>query len=179
MPNKEDLKTAFLTLIALLFIWFGLIKSRDMIHLIPTMPVAYVFFAYFLNKAYDKYFSAISKYKSLQFYYFIFPVMFFCLFGLYINIENETFRFSSEKIWEMKYNLNLDKGKHLVVESSKGQNIEQLVQYLNSNTNPDEKIFLFYIDSSIYVFAERMPATFNTIFIPDAFRPRYQKNVRG
>ena len=141
------------------------------------MPIAYLFFGYLLAFAYNAYKAKLGQSPMLKTYYFILPVIFFCLFGLYTNMNNETFRFSSEPLTEMNYSPDVERAKYLIVEKKKGEDIEGLVKYIDSHTRPDEKIFLFHIDSSVYILADRSPATFHTLFIPDAFRSEDQERV--
>ncbi|MBI4974678.1 MAG: hypothetical protein HZC19_02580 [Candidatus Omnitrophica bacterium] len=165
--DKTDLCLVCMVIFSFFYIWFGLIIARDMIHLIPTMAISYGFFGYFLNRLR----------KVITAYYFIFPVFFFCLFGLIMNINNETFRSSSSRLTGMNYRMKSDRAKFLVVERSKGSYLDEMTDYIISNTRPEERIFAFHIDSSIYILADKMPGTFNTFFLADAFRREEQKRV--
>jgi len=175
--SQRDLYLRFAVIFSIFYIWFGLIKSRDLLHLIPTMPIAYLFFGYLLAFAYNAYKAKLGQSMMLKTYYFIVPVIFFCLFGLYTNMNNETFKFSSTPLTEMNYSPAIERAKHLIVEKKKGKDMEELVKYIDSHTRPNEKIFLFHIDSSFYILADRSPATFHTFFIPDAFRSEDQERV--
>lgn len=176
--DKLDICLAFIAIFSFSYIWFGLILSRDLIHLIPTMPIAYPIFAFFIEKLYTIYDSRIGGNKSiLTGYLFIFPIAFFCFYGFIVNINNETFKSSSSKIFNMKYQMKIKNARFLIVDRHKGVSIEKLVEYIKNNTKSKEKIFLFWVDSTPYILAGRIPATFNTLFIPDAFRLKDQSRV--
>lgn len=165
--NGTDLCAVYLAIFSFFYIWFGLIVARDMIHLIPTMAISYGFFGYFLSR--------LSKVIRVN--HFLFPVIFFLGFGLALNINNETFKSSSSGLTEMNYRMKSDRAKFLIVERSKGSDLDALSGYIISHTRPEEKIFAFHIDSSVYILADRMPATFNTFFLADAFKRQDQKRV--
>lgn len=176
--EKNDFRLGCIAIFSLLYIWFGIILSRDLIHLIPTMPAAYPLYAFFSKRLYDRYNLKMGGDKRpLTGYLFVLPLAFFCLYGFVMNMNNETFRSSSGKIFDMKYHMKANRAKFLVVDSYKGLTIEKLVEYIGSNTEPRDKIFLFWVDSTPYILADRMPAAFNTLFIPDAFRLRDQRRV--
>ncbi len=175
--ERVDLFALFAAIFSLSYIWAGLVIARDMIHVIPTIPVAYPLFGYLGYYVYRRFKTDFRRDRGLVRYTFTFPMVFLCVVGICANVMNETFRSSSVPVYKMHYPAAVPKAEFILVDREKGQDIEALVDRIKELSSDGERIFLYYVDASIYIFSERAPASFNILFISDAFRERDQDRV--
>lgn len=176
VSNAREKMALFLAIFALIYIWAGLFAARDYVHLIPTMPIAYVLYGYLLERSAKFLFKNINK-TFTAIYCFVLPVIFLCGAGLTANLMNETFRFSSSPLIGMTARVEAPDAEHILATHEESKVVSDVVRSIRDNTEKNDGIFCLHACETFYILSERRCASFYTFFIPNAFGKSDQARV--
>ena len=182
-PQKKAL--LFIALFSLFYSWASLCISRDFLHLILGMPPLYVLISFMVFKGTGKLRSLLIKRgkhdleadRFSKLTLCVSPLLFFIYFGFLTALKNEGFRSVAPPITNMHSRLEIKHGNGIMVTERDKRMIENIVTYINDNTDKDERIFDTYKSLLFYFLSGRMHPSFYYVLHYDLFRPDRQEDV--
>ncbi len=89
--------------------------------------------------------------------------------GIYLDLALPHLEHSQEPRWRATARVDIQGLELMRASPRKAEEIERTVKWLRKNTDPSEKIFVYPWDLLLYVFARRMPATYDTFLYYEIF----------
>ncbi|MFO8058183.1 MAG: hypothetical protein R6V10_12880 [bacterium] len=97
--------------------------------------------------------------------------------GAYLNLALPHISVLMQPRWESTARIDLDGLELIRAPPDKAREIERTVNWIKGHSAKDDKIFVYPWDLLLYVFSDRMPATYDTFFYFEIFDQKIAERV--
>jgi len=169
-PDKDHHFWTLARVVWGLFFVFSALSGLDLAHVLIAVAGAPFMMGLFLQKSSEKG-EAGLRYAAAGIFVLILGL------GAYADIAVPHIKYLMEPRWRATSKIDLAGLECIRVPPHKAREIEKTVKWIKEHSAEEEKIFVYPWDLLLYVFADRMPATYDTFLYFEIFDRRTAERV--
>ncbi len=147
----------------LLFFIFSALSGLDLSHLLLAAAGAPLFFGLLVQKYWKASGPALLRHTVSALLVMAVGV------GAYMNLAVPHMRYLMHPRWQATAKIDLPGLELIRAPPGKARQIENTANWIKTHTGKEERIFVYPWDLLLYVFADRMPATYDTFLYFEIF----------
>ncbi len=169
-PDKDHHFWTLARVVWGLFFVFSALSGLDLAHVLIAVAGAPFMMGLFLQKSGEKG-EAGLRYAAAGLFVLILGL------GAYADVAVPHIKYLMSPRWKVTAKIDLPGVEYIRVPPDKAREIEDTVKWIKKHSEEGEKIFVYPWDLLLYVFADRMPATYDTFLYFEIFDSKIAERV--